>query len=752
MTRSPPVRRTPFIAWLLFCAAQVAAQSVPAALTLESLLRELRQSGVDVIYSSELVRPDMEAPAPRPGLEPLQRVREALAAHGLGLRLLGPTTYVVIREAIPEPVPDASEPPMPEISVYASRYAIDGGIAEPRTVAPTDIERTPGSHDDALRSLQSLPGIVSGASARPYIRGSLSEDVLVRYDGIPLLDPFHLKNFQSLISAIDPAAIEHIEVFSGGFPVRYGTRSGGVIDITPPSAEPGRQYRASLSFISGGASMQGRSDSLPVEWLVAIRRSVLDMLDPVEDGLGTPEFADSLGRVRWTTAQGAWTAGWLLLDDRLDLDSPDAGAVADATYRDEYLWLARDHRFGDALSMRTSVVATSAERARDGSLTRPGVATGELAEQREFDAFEFSSDWTYARTASSSYSFGGGFASTQANHRFSRHSEFSPDVAAAFGRGGVEDLVVQLRPEAFTYALYAANRRQWRRFEAEIGLRVDGQEYDEGGNHIQVSPRVNLRYDVRKGLRVYASGGRFTQAQHVEEWRLEEAQQLPDAAQVSLHSILGVEYDAPSGLSLGVEAYSKHWTTVSPYFDNRLDPFSLLPELSPDRTRVQPAESEARGLEVSIRRPFSDRLTGWGTLTWARVADDFADSRDVLRSWDQPVALRAGLAWKTTRASLSAVAGWHRGWPRTPLTLAPLTLSPRNTGRWQDFFSLDLRGSWSWDLRGGDLSAVLDVTNATNRQNECCVLLRADPTLVSDVDSWLPVLVNLGFTYRWHSL
>ena len=56
---------------------------------------------------------------------------------------------------------------------------------------------------------------------------NLEDDVLVRYDGITLLDPFHLKNYQSLISAIDPAGVERIEVFSGGFPVRYGTRSGG---------------------------------------------------------------------------------------------------------------------------------------------------------------------------------------------------------------------------------------------------------------------------------------------------------------------------------------------------------------------------------------------------------------------------------------------------------------------------------------------------------------------------------------------
>src|SRR5689334_7877836 len=150
---------------------------------------------------------------------------------------------------------------------------------------------------------------------------------------------------------------------------------------------------------------------------------------------------------------------------------------------------------------------------------------------------------------------------------------------------------------------------------------------------------------MSRELRLYASVGRFTQAQHVEEWRVEEAQRLPDAAQVSVHSILGLERDYASGARVGVELYSKRWRTTSPYFDNRLDPFALLPDLMPDRVRVRPSVSEARGMEVSVRRPFTDHLTGWGTLAWSRVADDFSDSADVLRSWDQPVALSTGLAW-----------------------------------------------------------------------------------------------------------
>ncbi|HUQ10836.1 MAG TPA: TonB-dependent receptor [Steroidobacteraceae bacterium] len=713
-------------------------------------MRALRQTGVDVIYSSELVRADMPATPAREGASPLQRARDALATQDLELRALGPHTYVVIRKPAPA-LPGRIDEPMQEVSVYASRYAIEGGLAEPHEVSPTDMERAPGSHDDALRSLQSLPGVVSAASARPYIRGSLSEDVLVRYDGIPLLDPFHLKNFQSLISAIDPAAVERIEVFSGGFPVRYGTRSGGVIDITAPNAEPGRQYRANLSFISGGASTQGRADSLPVEWLAAIRRSTLDMLDPVEDGFGEPQFGDSVGRIRWSTDHGAWTAGWLLLDDRLKLGTADDEERANARYRDEYVWLARDNRFGDSLSMRTSLVVTSAERQRDGTLQRPGVAVGELDEHRGFNGLEFSSDWTYARAANSTYSFGVGFATTRADYHYARHSEFTPEVAAAFDRDLVEDLALIVSPDVNAFSLYAANRRQWARFEAELGLRADVQHYENFGNHTQVSPRLNVRYDVNDRARAYASVGRFTQAQHVEEWRVEDAQQAPDAAQVSVHSILGYEYTRDSGLHLGIEAYSKRWTTVAPYFDNRLDPFALLPDLAPDRVRVHPLTSEARGLEVSLRRPFSERLTGWGTFTWARVADDFADSSDVLRSWDQPVSLSAGVAWKSSRAGLSAVAGFHSGWPRTPLSLAPLEIGRRNTARWENFYSLDLRGSWTWQLRDGDLSAVLDVTNATDRRNPCCVVIQAGPQLSPELGDWLPALVNLGFTYRWRS-
>jgi outer membrane receptor protein involved in Fe transport len=309
-----------------------------------------------------------------------------------------------------------------------------------------------------------------------------------------------------------------------------------------------------------------------------------------------------------------------------------------------------------------------------------------------------------------------------------------------------------VRPKVATLSLYAANRRKWARLEAELGLRVDAQHYETYGNHTQVSPRLNLRYDFDDQWRLYGSAGRFTQAQHVEEWRVEEAQQVPDSAQVSIHTILGLEHDTDSGMRLGIEAYTKRWTTSAPYFDNQLDPLALVPDLTPDRLRVAPSASEASGLEMSLRKPVSDSLTAWGTLAWSRVADDLPDG-DVLRSWDQPVSVNAGLAWKGSNSSVSALASWHTGWPRTPFDLEPLQLNGRNTREWSDYLTLDLRGSWTWVFESGDLSVVVDLTNATDRRNECCALLKMDDAsaLRAEVDDWLPALMNIGFTYRWRS-
>jgi hypothetical protein len=102
----------------------------------EVLLRDLAALGIDVIFSSDLVPPELLEPPPRAGATPLQRATDALVAHGLALRELAPQKYVVVRAA-PDVIVHVAEVPLEEISVYASRYSIQG----PSVAAPLELSR-----------------------------------------------------------------------------------------------------------------------------------------------------------------------------------------------------------------------------------------------------------------------------------------------------------------------------------------------------------------------------------------------------------------------------------------------------------------------------------------------------------------------------------------------------------------------------------------------------------------------------------
>ena len=80
--------------------------------------------------------------------------------------------------------------------------------------------------------------------------------------------------------------------------------------------------------------------------------------------------------------------------------------------------------------------------------------------------------------------------------------------------------------------------------------------------------------------------------------------------------------------------------------------------------------------------------------------------------------------------------GWHSGWPRTSVTLAPATPSNprnlvpgiRNAARWKEYLSADLRITQRFLLRQSTLSLWLNATNATNRGNQCCADLETPIT------------------------
>ena len=747
---------------LLACAA--VADSPP---TVVDLLRALAATGAEVLYSSELVPPSLEAPPSVPGSDPMSQVVQALAAHHLELRSAGPRRFSVTRAVTPPapvpPVADAapSEVALDEVSIFASRYAFTSGTdGEPIEVDRQKMEQIPGAQSDAMQAVRTAPGLATNLSARPNVRGALTDDVLVQFDGIPLIDPFHFKSFQSLLSAFDPTSVGRAEVYTGGFPVNYGTRSAGVIDLTPRSVDSGYEYGVGASLLSYNLESVGHAEQRPIDWLLTARYSTdHSVLQPIEGESGEPTFSDAIGRVRWQVGPAsALTLGGLLLDDRVHLSSDSREEHTTASSLDQNAWLGWDWAPTDSVQSHTSFAIAHSERSRNGNLNLPGVANGRLDEERNFSTLDLRTGWQYAPSAAFRWDFGAELGLENAALNFSRHEFLGDSIAASFGRNADATITSAEAPRSSTLGLFSSVHRHWQAFEAEVGLRLDGQDYYGFGARSQLSPRINVRYDPTALWHVYGSWGQFTQAQRVDEYRSEENQSTPDPASRAMHLIAGVAHES-AGTHWRLEAYHNQWSSISPYFDNALGAVSLLPELEPDRVRITPTDAAATGIEFSAQRAFGSHFNAWGTYTLSSATDD-VQGQNVPRSWDQRHAASTGLAWTQGRTLASFLLGWHSGWPQTPLTVVPATstapsyvmVGTRNSARWGDYFSAALRLSRTVPLRFGELSLWLDATNITNRTNDCCIDLnstgRQNTVLLMTDKLWSPRAVNIGFSWR----
>ncbi len=751
-------------ALILWSASPVTA-AVPETHIVD-LIRAAEATGIHILYSSELVPADLSAPEHLDGTEPVPRLTAALAAHELLLLKTGPGRYVVTRAAVTTARRSDSALLQPEtldeVAVYGSRYAFSSSGPNPATqLDQRKMAEVPGAATDAVRATNSVPGVTGNLSAKPYIRGANPDDVLVTFDGIALADPFHFNGFQNLISAFDPSAVDQIIVSTGGFPVRYGTRSAGVLELTPRTLTPGSEYGLGASLLGYTLESVGEAQILPVEWLVTARHSTdHSVLQPIMGDDGEPTFSDLVSRLRWHTGENsALTAGTLVVSDHLYLRAPTGDENARGDTRDLTSWMSWDWSPTSSLQTHTSLAVATSELRNNGTLALPGIVDTSLDESRDFRSTTLQHSWVYQPAANITWNAGVDFMRESAGLSIDLDKDFTPAGALAFNTALDASSNTQESPVFSTLDAYVSARRRWQNVDAEFGGRIDAQHYQGFGSHAQFSPRFNLRYDLSRSWHWYGSLGDFTQAQRVDEYRLETNQTRPDAASRSTHFTTGVSHETASATEWRIEAYDNYSSTVSPYFDNKIGIVSLIPQLEPDRLLISPSSSNAAGIELSAHHSFGNGFGARGSYTLSRVTDTI-DGQSVPRSWDQTHAADLDLAWAGKRAGASLQIGWHSGWPKTPLTVIPgtttsdgyLDLGNRNSARWGDYFDLGLRLSTLIPLPFGDLSLWLDGTNITNRTNECCFDLNTTsaqehaPNAI--VRGWSPDIINVGFTLR----
>ncbi len=663
---------------------------------------------------------------------------------------------------------DAEKPAIETITISASRYEISRDIASSRFLLDQrSIQNMPDMGEDPLRISHRLPGAAaSGASARTHFRGGDDGEIGVMLNGQWLFDPFHIRDYQSVFSAIDARAISGVEVYTGGFPAQYGDRMSGLVLMESMQAVQDRHTEIGLSVYNTSFLTSGTEPGR--RWLFSARRGNLDLV--IDPKFGEPSYYDVFGEVEFDiSSQASLSLNALYANDRvrlvLESDPSEFEQIVSKT-RNAQFWVQLQNQWSDSLSSSTVLSILAFENLRSGFTDDIEKIVSSVRDDRQIDQVTLRQDWVWQPNDYHLLRWGveGGFS--DAVYEYAGTAEFF-ELQSWYPSGpDVINRSLSAAPRGGNFALYVSDR--WRltpRTILEWGLRWDDQTYTNLSSDAQVSPRFNILYALTPQTELRLTWGRYQQSQPIQQLQIEDGVDEYWPAQRSDHVIAGVRRLFRDRYALRMEVFFKDMSRITPRFENLYNPLGLIPELQPDRVRLDPDSAQSAGVELSVDHS-GDRWNWWASYTLSKVTDRI-DGIDYPRSWDQRHAFQGGVTWSSQNWSAAVAASVHSGWPTTDLELAVsgidgngediyvVTPGTRNALRHPTFASLDLRLSRTFDLRRGSLMAFAEISNALDRRNPCCIDWDAQSDLNDNVilergqDFWLPLLPAIGVLWEF---
>ena len=729
---------------------------------LVEVIDEFRQDGVDIAYSTGLVTDDLHvASEPQPGT-PLEIMRQVLRPHGLTVRDER-GIYIIVRAAVATPPSGDAPVPTPAVAtidnvvVAASRYEISREMSGSRFVLDRrSIQDTPDIGEDPIRVTQRLPGTAaSGASARTHFRGGEQDEIGIMLNGQWLFDPFHIRDYQSVFSTIDARAIEGVEVYTGGFPVRYGDRMSGLVLMDSLQPDDSGHHEIGLSVFNTSALTSGSSGNR--SWLLSARRGNLDLV--IDPKFGQPSYFDVFAEYAIELSPDArLSMNALYADDQVELvletDPAERERVVSDT-RSAQFWLQLDSRWSATLDSSTVLAFVDYANRRNGAANDPEKMIASVRDDRDVRRVSLRQDWAWTPSDRHRMQWGIRAAWGEATYDYDGRAQYF-GLPARFGRPDIER-VLSARPEGASYALYVSDRRRVGATAVfEWGLRWDDQTYTDARSDSQLSPRVSFMLRPWDKGELRLSAGRYHQSQPIQSLQIEDGVVRFWPAQRADQLIVGLQHTFPGDTVLRAEAFRKELHDVRPRFENLYDPLGIMPELQADRVRLDPARARSQGLELSLEGARGS-WRWWASYTLAKVTDRI-DGIDVPRSWDQRHAMQGGVSWRSEPWTFAAALSVHSGWPTTGLELddaGNAVPGPRNALRLPTFAAVDWRLSREFNVRRGTLTAFIEVSNTLNRRNVCCIDWDVDEdddgelSLEHSRDYWMPLLPAIGVLWEF---
>lgn len=626
------------------------------------------------------------------------------------------------------------------------------------------IRAVPGAGNDALKALQSLPGVarIPFGLGGLVLRGKSPRSTNVFLDGIEVPLLYH---FGGLASFFPTAMIDGLELSPGGFSVRWGRAAGGVVEIRSRPARIDR-WRVGSEVSLVDAQVRGEGPVAGGGLSVGLRRSYVDavLAAAAPELTLAPRYLD--GQLRWdrgseTSPGGRWTALVFGSDDLLTFTQD-----ADAMSGDDGLDLDYRSRFARA--------ALTWERQRGPWRYRatPSLGADEVALTADGQGITRTTI-PLALRADAQRTVRDGWLAAGVDLVSARNGYDIYNEPPAMPGAGEPDELVRRRGARWATDAGAWTEAFYRVDGGALGLRP-GLRLDYLGLSEQwvVDPRLTVSHELPRDVTLVTSVGRYHEPPVAAD--LDPAFGNQDLkASSSWQTSVGVTAPLPASSSVGVTAF---WDRSRDLPVDAVTGATAQAAGGPQGGGAAAASRElteeqfgsysyrentglgrTRGVEVLVRKR-SGRWSGWLAYTLSR-AERRADPR-LDPTWrpyvlDQPHVLTALATVPLGHWQLGARVRYASGNPITPVAATYFDTDrqdyrpvdgPILSERLPAFFQLDLRVDRVWRRPWGQLKLFLDVQNATNRLNPEGVRYNFDYSR-RDYTRGLPFFPSLGLEY-----
>lgn len=617
-------------------------------------------------------------------------------------------------------------------------------LVSARSFNMEEAERYAGSWGDPARLVANFAGVQSPAdqSNDIIIRGNSPAGLLWKLEGVSIYNPNHFGSIGSTggpISMINNNMLANSDFYSGAFPSQYGNATSGVFDLNLRSGNnQDREYTAQVGFNGFEFGAEGPfSKKSNASYVMSYRYSSLSFFETLGLNLGVPAIPhyqdltfkvdipiNEKGRLSVFGLGGVNHIGSEVEEDnRYDYFRSNAWTGV--------FGISHRHYFNEKTRLRTILSWGGIRNFGLDSTTRDGVLTEQYGQDFSEQKFTLQSD--VRRRLSSRDHLVGGVEVSYIRASYV-DSVYVPDWNIFFQTANTSGSLMMFR--AFI---------DWKhKFTDQLQL-VTGLHYQQVSlnSDLALEPRVSMRWKFSEKQEVSLGYGLHSQSQPGTIYFSETLVDTANLEYVQTNKHLGFTRSHQAVLGYQVQFDSRHRLKSEFYFQKLFDvPVTTYPShisminyggsfnSSVYDSLVNKGDGWNMGLELTMERFFSNNFYYLATISLFNSKYRASDGkiRNTVFNGSFIVNTLGGYEWKIGRQDAITLDGrvsWAGGLRTIPIDLEASQEAGETVrdyskvfeSRAEDYFRIDMRLAYKWNLKHATWTFALDIQNVTNHIN-----------------------------------